>query len=214
VIGFLRLIRGCMYGGATNKYLEHTILDAQTKLLTLCQSSRMSNAEYLRSFCGLVDALEYLGGEIGVEESRITSYLQAQQQDPDDSDMWAAAKAAVREQFLGAMFIVKSDSKRYGALIATLQNDFISGHNCYPQTINAAYNMLVNYVNPNRDRALDLQDGGLSYMATEDEETTHEHGRGCGQGRWNRGGRQPCGRGRFQDDAHETHSHHDQRPHS
>jgi hypothetical protein len=164
-----------MYGGATNKYLEHTIIDAQTKLLTLRQSSRMSNAEYLRLFRGLVDALEYLCGEIGVEEARITSYLQARQEDPDDPDLWAAAKASVCEQFLGAMFVVKSDSKRYGALTATLQNDFISGHNCYPQTLNAAYNMLVNYVNPNRDRTLDLQDGGLSYMATEEDEGGREH---------------------------------------
>jgi hypothetical protein len=74
VIGFLCLIRGCMYGSTTNKYLEHTILDVQTKLLTLRQSSRISNAEYLQSFRGLVDTLEYLGGEIGVEEGRITSY--------------------------------------------------------------------------------------------------------------------------------------------
>jgi lambda repressor-like predicted transcriptional regulator len=76
------------------------------------------------------------------------------QQDPDDPDMWAAAKAAVRKQFLGAMFIVKSDSKRYGMLTATLQNDFISSHNRYPQIINVAYDMLVNYVNPNRNRTL------------------------------------------------------------
>jgi hypothetical protein len=58
------------------------------------------------------------------------------------------------------MFVIKSDSKRYGALIATLQNDFISGNDRYPNTLNAAYTMLVNYVNPNRNRAFDVQDGG------------------------------------------------------
>jgi hypothetical protein len=69
----------------------------------------------LQLFCGLVDALEYLGGEIGVETSRITLYLQARQQDPDNPDQWAAAKTAVCEQFFGAVFIIKSDLKRYGA---------------------------------------------------------------------------------------------------
>jgi hypothetical protein len=92
-----------------------------------------------------------------------------QQQDLDDPDQWAAAKAAVHEQYLGVMFVIKSDSKRYSVLTATLQNNFISGHNRYPQTLNAAYNMLVNYVKPNCDCTLDLQDGGLSYMATEED---------------------------------------------
>jgi hypothetical protein len=65
MIGLLHLIRSGMYGGATNKYLERTIIDAQMKLLTLRQSSRMSNAEYLRLFCGLVDALDTLVEKMG-----------------------------------------------------------------------------------------------------------------------------------------------------
>jgi hypothetical protein len=115
------------------------------------------------------------------------------------------------------MFVIKSDSKRYSALTATLQNAFISGHNHYPQTLNMAYNMLVNYVNPNRDRTLDLQDGGLLYMATEETEGGHEHWQGCGRGRdgqWTWGGHYPHGRGRFQDELHETHSLHKQHPDS
>jgi hypothetical protein len=67
------------------------------------------------------------------------------------------------QAILGVMFIIKSDLKRYGALTATLQNNFISSHNQYQKTLNAAYNMLVNYVNPNRDCTLDVQDGGLLY---------------------------------------------------
>jgi hypothetical protein len=90
----------------------------------------------------MVDAIEYLGGEVGVETSQITSHLEPTQQDPDDPEEWEAAKAAVREQYLGALLIIKRDSKCYGALIAMLQNDFVSGHNRYPQTLNAVYNML------------------------------------------------------------------------
>jgi hypothetical protein len=81
----------------------------------------MSNAKYLQSFCSLVDALKYLSGEIGVETSRITLYLQERQQDPDDCDQWAEAKTAVSKQFSGVMFIIKSDSKRYGAPSKTIQ---------------------------------------------------------------------------------------------
>jgi hypothetical protein len=42
--------------------LKHMLIDAQTKLFTLRHTSRMPNAEYLRSFRGLVDAIEFLGG--------------------------------------------------------------------------------------------------------------------------------------------------------
>jgi hypothetical protein len=111
-----------------------------------------------------VDAIEFLGGDVGVDYACVNKYLEQLQQDPDDPAEWAAAIAVVREKYLGTLFIVKSDSKRYGALIATLQNDFISGHDRYPNTLNAAYTMLVNYVNPNRERTFDVQDGGLSYF--------------------------------------------------
>jgi hypothetical protein len=47
VIGLLRLIRNCMYGGVTTKCPEHTLIDAQTKLFTFRQTSCMPNAEYL-----------------------------------------------------------------------------------------------------------------------------------------------------------------------
>jgi hypothetical protein len=47
VIGLLRLICNCMYGGVTTKRPEHTLIDTQTKLFTFCQTSRMPNAEYL-----------------------------------------------------------------------------------------------------------------------------------------------------------------------
>jgi hypothetical protein len=100
VIGLLCLIQSYMYGGATTKYLECTIIDAQTKL----QSSRMSNTKYLHSFHGMVDATEYLGGEVGVETSQIMFNLKPQEQDLD-------VKAAVHEQYLGMIFIIKSNSK-------------------------------------------------------------------------------------------------------
>jgi hypothetical protein len=156
VIGLLHLIHNCMYIGVTTKRPKHTLIDVQNKLFTFWQSNRMSNAEYLHSFHGLMHAIEFLSRDFGVDESWITWHLKLIQQDPDDAAKWAAAKAAVQEQYLGTLFMIKSDAKRYGALIATLQNDFISRHNCYPNTFNAAYNMLVNYVNPNQERTFDI----------------------------------------------------------
>jgi hypothetical protein len=76
VIGLLRVIRNCMYGGLTTKRLEHTLINAQTKLFNFCQTSRMANAEYLQSFCGLVDVIEFLGGDIGVDYSCVEAYLE------------------------------------------------------------------------------------------------------------------------------------------
>ena len=67
LIGLLRLIRTSMYTGATSKNSMHSLIEAQNKFASFKQSSRMTNAEYLRTFKGLVDAIEHLNGDIGTD---------------------------------------------------------------------------------------------------------------------------------------------------
>jgi hypothetical protein len=86
-------------------------------------------------------------------------------------------------------------------------------HDHYPNTLNAAYTMLVNYVNPNQERTFDIQDGGLLYFHNE-EEVDDKQDQNCRQGCWRgswipRGGRNPCGCGQYQDAHQEAHSIHE-----
>jgi hypothetical protein len=170
VIGLLQLICNCMYSGVATKCPEHMLIDTQTKMFTFWQTSQMPNAKYLWTFHGLVDTIESIGRDVGVDYTRITEYLELIQQDPDNPAKWVAVKAVVQEKYLGTLFAIKSNSKHYSTLIALRQNDFISRHDCYPNTLNAAYTMLVNYVNPSRKQTFDIQDSGLSYFNNEEEE--------------------------------------------
>jgi hypothetical protein len=57
----------------------------------------MPNSEYLQLFCGLVDAVEYMGGDVGIDERHVLSYLEKWGQDPDDPQEWKESKALIWE---------------------------------------------------------------------------------------------------------------------
>lgn len=191
LIALLRLIRNCMYTGSTTKDPEHALGEAYAKFYKFFQHSRMSNSEFLRLFKGMVDKVEQLGGNLGVEPSRVSAYMTARNQDPDDDDPTAQAKTAVRDKFLAVQLLIKCDLRRYGALVANIQNDYTSGTHRYPTTLNAAYTMLVNYVNPSRQSNFDNQDGGLSFYQQGDMNARTPRGT-----QRTRGPRDQSGRGR------------------
>jgi hypothetical protein len=73
-------------------------------------------------------------------------------------------------------------SRRYAGLIASIQNDFISGQDKYPKTLSKAYDMIVNYVNPHKQGGVDLQEQGLSFYQDDNDEQQEQQGRGRGRG--------------------------------
>jgi hypothetical protein len=54
------------------------------------------------------------------------------QQDPDNNDQYEAAKNIIREEYLVMQLMFKADPKRYGSLVANIQNNYISGQDKYP----------------------------------------------------------------------------------
>ena len=59
------------------------------------------------------------------------------------------AKTKAREEYLAILLLMKSDPKRYGTLVTDVENTYTRGQNGYPTTVSGAYDMLVNYKNPN-----------------------------------------------------------------
>jgi hypothetical protein len=84
-------------------------------------------------------------------------------EDPTNVEVFKDAIFRVREEYLATKFLLHFDPRRYGSLIAKIQNDFVGGVDKYPKTISKAYDMLVNFVNPNRQHAMDDQDSGMSF---------------------------------------------------
>ena len=190
VMGLLRLIRTSMYTGATSKNSLHSLLEAQNTFFSFRQTGRMSNAEYLRNFTALTDQVVHLHGDFGTDESYVTERILEDGRDPTNRDVRADVVLTIREEYLAMRFFVHADPRRYGSLVANVQNDFVGGVDKYPKTVSKAYDMLVNFVNPNKHHGLDDQDSGMSFY--QEDSTRGGAGRGHA-GRGNTGGR---GRGR------------------
>ena len=76
LMGLLRLIRTSMYTGATSKNAIHSLLDAQNKFFSFRQSSRITNAEYLRNFTALADQVVHLHGDFCTAQSYVTKRIE------------------------------------------------------------------------------------------------------------------------------------------
>ena len=95
-------------------------------------------------------SLQEAEGEPGCQDSRVTPILQWTAMDPTNPTTDEINKARVRAQneYLGILFIRKSDPKCCGQLIVELQNNHTCGTDQYPQTLTRGYELLVNYHSP------------------------------------------------------------------
>ena len=197
-LGLLRLIRQSLYQRATRRQETHALIEAEVTLMRFRQYERMSNSDYLEKLRDLVEVYEHLGGEPGTSKARVDSLLI----DPDlaDEDERQEAKTKAREEYLAVLLLTKSDPKRYATLVTDVENAYTRGQDGYPTTVSGAYDMLVNYKNPNQALRMQNQDTGIAFVQdgldTEDTnkeafhlQGRHQHDYGCG-GRGRYGGRE------------------------
>ena len=189
-LGLLRLIRQSLYQRATRRQETHALIEAETTLMRFRQSERMSNSDYLEKLCDLVEVYEHLGGEPGTSKARVDSLLM----DPElvDNDDRLEAKTKAREEYLAVLLLTKSDPKRYGTLVTDVENAYTRGQNGYPTTVSGAYDMLVNYKNPNQALRMQNQDTGIAFAQDgqdieDNNKASQQHG--CQQRDYGRGGR-------------------------
>ena len=164
----------------------------------------MSLHDYFETFKGLVKIYER--GCLGQDQTRIEVHLV----NPDIAtpDEIALARERAGEEFQAILFLSKANTKEYGSLLIDLHNRFAGDDHQYPDTLNEAYDRLVNYINPLKGHAtIASQESGMAFLA-EDEHIPYreDHNKqpkdasplrtgrgGRGQGGCGRGGR---GRGR------------------
>ena len=154
----------------------------------------MSNSDYLHEFKALVTTVQQLGGELGVEASRVREQLDNDEtmmdaNNPSEAEQTRARNAA-REAFLAVDFLAKSDMKRFGSLLVELENSYTRGVDGYPITLASSFDMVVNYKDPSKYRAptCDVNEDGMSFFNEQD-------GQRSPQG-WRYGGRGVVGRSR------------------
>ena len=201
-LGLLRLIRQSLYQRATRRQETHALIEAETALMRFRQSERMSNSDYLEKLRDLVEVYEHLGGEPGISKARVDTLLV----DPEiaDDDERIEAKTKAREEYIAVLLLTKSDPKRYATLVTEVENAYTRGQNGYPTTVSGAYDMLVNYKNPNHALRMQNQDTGIAFVqdsqdSADDGEAFQQHGRqqrDYGRGGRGRHGGREGGRGR------------------
>ena len=208
LIALLSLIRRSLYSGATTRNPIHALRGAYNQYQNFRQGTRMSNFDYLHEFKALVTTIQQLSGELGVEASRVREQLDNDETVMDANNPSEAEQTRVRntaqEAFLAVDFLVKSDMKRFGSLLAELENSYTQGVDGYPIMLASSFNMVVNYKDPSKYRAptRDVNEDGMSFFNEQDGQRSPQ-GRGYGgrgvagqSGRGSRG--RGSGRGRGQ----------------
>ena len=124
----------------------HSLVEARQRFYSFRQTSRISTAEFLRIYQGLVDTIIRLDGNFCTDEAVIRKLILADNQDPNNTTTWDAMKTIVREEYLAINLFLIADHKRYGGLLAITQNNYVSNVDKYPKTLSKSYDMLVNYL--------------------------------------------------------------------
>ena len=130
-------------------------MDAHQNFLNCKQAQDETTEEYLENLTLWADTIEYHGGTF-VENHRLASAT-----GPDGTlRTEEEQKSAARDETLAMALIRGADPTRFGTLIAELSNQFALGRNDYPNNLNAAYSLLVNYRTPTNARTRNAGYGG------------------------------------------------------
>ena len=167
VLGLLELIREAMYTGTTRRKDTTALVEAASKLFAFREPDGMSLHDYFETFKGLVKIYEHHGGCLGQDQTRMEAHLV----DPDTAtpDKIALAKERAGEEFQAILFLSKANTKEYGSLLIDLHNRFAGDDDQNPETLNEAYDRLVNYINPLKGHAtIASQESGMAFLV-EDE---------------------------------------------
>ena len=143
------------------------LIEATTKLFAFHQPDGMSLHDYFETFKGLVKIYEHHGGCLGQDHTRMEAHLV----DPDTTthDEIALARERTSEEFKAILFLSKANSKEYGSLLIDLHNRFAGVDDQYLETLNEAYDRLVNYINPVKGHAtMASQESGMAFLTEDD----------------------------------------------
>jgi len=111
---------------------------ALRRLFVARQGDTESLDRYYQRFEGLVEVAEiHFGSLVPTAISKKERAADAKSTQKD-----------TRNKFVGCMFIEGSSPKKYGKYIADLNNDYNTGTNKYPPTLEAGMEMLSSYVSP------------------------------------------------------------------
>ena len=118
-----------------------------------------------------MEVYEHLGGEPGTSSARIDARVM----DLEDLEEREVAKIDAREEYIAVLLLTKSDPKRYASLVADIENQHTRGQDVYPTTVSGAYDLLVNYRNPNQAMRMQTQDTRVAFAQSESYDVENDN---------------------------------------
>jgi hypothetical protein len=103
----------------------------------------MSVKAYYDRFINLVYVIEHIEGTIGTESGIIKDI--ACTKGNKSNDLSWEDKREPKELCLSVSFIFGADRRGFSKLLDKLQNNYLQGCEGYPQSLEAAYNLLTNW---------------------------------------------------------------------
>ena len=199
LIELLTLIRRSLYTSATTQNPFHALRDAYSHYRSFQQGTRMNSSDYLHEFKALVTTMQQLGGELGMEASRVSEQLNNNEtvmdaNNPSEEEETRTRNSS-RDAFLMVDFLAKSDMKWFGSLLAELENSYTRGVDGYPITLASSFDMIVNYKDPSKYHTLarNSNEDRLSFFNDQGEPHEQCTSQGHGHGGHSGGGRGCCG---------------------
>jgi hypothetical protein len=170
-IALLVAIQNTSYNYQSQKYRIESINEALYRLMTLRQN-HMTPQQYYEQFTNMLAVYVHCGGSIEPDPGSMEYVANIEE--------WAAPytveqKAIVREMSWANWFILHADRNRYGMLITGLQNDFLTGNDNYPKTLNDAYSRLTNWKDPMGNARGSNVNTGVTFANVGDNNTSNNN---------------------------------------
>lgn len=146
-LGLLRNIRDPTFNFQSQTYLAHSLHESKRRFYSMTQGKHVNTQAYLEQFQNMIDVIQHTGGIIGQDPGMERAVMIKHELNPKTittTELDEVRKEA-QGRILGVAFLLNADRNRFGKLVESLQNDYLQGQNNYPNTIAAAYNLLINW---------------------------------------------------------------------
>ncbi len=160
-MSLLKIIRGICCSHDSNKELHRSVHDALRNFYSFKQNKFLTITEYVEEFLVQVDVVElYSGADIWTGETMLKEAMTGDGKydaDMSPTDLLLMEETSsdymdyamnIRESFLATCFLQGSDQKRFGKLMAELDNNYARKQHQYLTTIKGAYDYLLTYTDP------------------------------------------------------------------
>jgi hypothetical protein len=140
-----------------------------------------SDRAYLEQFKGLLEVYQHHARDVGGQQSlEVDRSIDR----PDDIGLQRTYLRNLGEEqnkgkskYIATRFLTRSDPIHYGSLLAEIENAHTRGQDSYPTSLTMAYDMLVDYIDPEYSKLHGYTRGMIFYHKRKPPRRGHSHAR-------------------------------------